>query len=75
VAFGETLCLHTAPMESSTCKSVNFGVHRRLRVTLVISIPKLFTYVLYFVIVFVLDIIYLVVTQLLVLHSINCWCT
>ncbi len=62
VAFGEPLCLHTAPTESSTHKSVNFGIHRRLRVTSVIPIPELFTYALYFVIAFVLEVIYLAIT-------------
>ena len=52
----------------------------------VISIPELFTYalyiviafvleVIYIVIAFVLEIIYLVITLLLVLLSISCWCT
>jgi hypothetical protein len=42
---------------------------------LVIPIPELFTYVLYIVIAFVLEVIYLAITLLLVLLSISCWCT
>ena len=41
----------------------------------VISIPELFTYALYFVIAFVLEVLYLAITLLLVLLSISCWCT
>ena len=41
----------------------------------VISIPELFTYALYIVIAFVLEVIYLAITLLLVLLSISCWCT
>ena len=41
----------------------------------VISIPEPFTYALYIVIAFVLEVIYLAITLLLVLLSISCWCT
>ena len=41
----------------------------------VISIPELFTYALYIVIAFVLEVFYIAITLLLVLLSINCWCT
>ena len=52
----------TSPTEISTRKSVNFGLHRCLRVTSVIPIPELFTYALYFVIAIVLEVIYLAIT-------------
>jgi hypothetical protein len=41
----------------------------------VIHIPELFTYTLYIVIAFVLEVIYLAITLLLVLLKIRCWCT
>ena len=41
----------------------------------VISIPELFTYAIYIVIVIVLDVIYIAITLLFVLLSISCWCT
>ena len=41
----------------------------------VTSIPELFTYALYFVIAFVLEVFYIVITLFLVLLSISCWCT
>jgi hypothetical protein len=41
----------------------------------VIPIPTIFTYALYIVIAFVLEVIYLAITLLLVLLSISCWCT
>ena len=41
----------------------------------VISIPELFTYVIYIVIAFVLEVLYLAITLLLALLSISCWCT
>jgi hypothetical protein len=41
----------------------------------VIPIPELFTYALYIVIAFVLEVIYLAITLLLVFLSISCWCT
>jgi hypothetical protein len=41
----------------------------------VISIHELFTYALYIVIAFVLEVFYIAFTLLLVLLSISCWCT
>ena len=41
----------------------------------VIPIPELFTYALYFVIAIVLEVLYLAIPLLFVLHSISCWCT
>jgi hypothetical protein len=41
----------------------------------VIPIPEIFTYALYIVIAFVLEVIYLAITLLLVLLSISCSCT
>jgi hypothetical protein len=41
----------------------------------VIPIPELFTYAVYIVIAFVLEVIYLAITLLLVLLRISCWCT
>ena len=41
----------------------------------VISIPELFTYAIYIVIAFVLEVLYLAITLLLALLSISCWCT
>ena len=41
----------------------------------VISIPDLFTYALYIVITFVLEVLYLAITLLLALLSISFWCT
>ena len=41
----------------------------------VISIPELFTYALYFVIAFVIEVFYIAITLLFVLLSISCWCT
>ena len=41
----------------------------------VISIPELFTYALYIVITFVLEVLHLAITLFLVLLSISCWCT
>ena len=41
----------------------------------VISIPELFTYAIYIVIAFVLEVLYLAITLLFVLLSISCWCT
>ena len=40
----------------------------------VISIPELFTYAIYIVIAFVLEVLYLAITLLFVLLSISCWC-
>jgi hypothetical protein len=42
--------------------------------TSVIPMPELFTYALYIVIAFVLEVIYLTITLLLVFLSISCWC-
>jgi hypothetical protein len=61
----ECFVLHAAPTKSSTRKSVNFGIYRYLRATSVIPIPNLFTYVLYFVITFMLEVIYLAEPSLL----------
>ena len=41
----------------------------------VISIPESFTYAIYIVIAFVLEVLYLAITLLLALFSISCWCT
>ena len=41
----------------------------------VISIPELFTYAIYIVIAFVLEVLYLAITLLLALLSISCCCT
>jgi hypothetical protein len=43
--------------------------------TSVIPIPELFTYALYIMIGFMLEVIYLAITLLLVLLSISYWCT
>jgi hypothetical protein len=43
------LCFHIAPVEISTCKGVNLGIHHLLRFPSVIPIPKIFTGALYFV--------------------------
>jgi hypothetical protein len=56
------LCLHTAPTETSFLWEVNFGINHRLRVPSVIPIPEPFTYALYFVIAFMLEVIYLAIT-------------
>jgi hypothetical protein len=53
------LCLHTAPMEISTRKGVNFGIHRCLCVPRLFLYPSSFTYAIYFVIAFVLEVIYI----------------
>ena len=57
----EALSHRTSPTEISTRKSVNFGINHRLPRASIISIPKLFTYALYFVIAFVLEVIYLAI--------------
>ena len=41
----------------------------------VISIPELFTYAIYIVIAFVLEVLLFAITLLLALLSISCWCT
>ena len=60
VAFWSALCLHTAPTESSTRKGVNFRIHRRLLVHRLLLNPSFFTYALYIVIAFMLDVLYIV---------------
>jgi hypothetical protein len=52
------LCLHTAPTEINTCKGVNFGTHHRLHMPRLFLYPSSFTYAIYFVIAFVLEVIY-----------------
>ena len=59
----EALSHRTSPMEISTRKSVNFGIKSSSPRVSVISIPELFTYALYFVIAFVLEVIYLAITS------------
>jgi hypothetical protein len=51
------LCLHTALTEISTRKSVNLGIHHRLRVPRLFLYPSSFTYAIYFVIAIVLEVI------------------
>ena len=41
----------------------------------VISIPELFTYAIYILIAFMLEVLYLAITLFLALLSISCWCT
>jgi hypothetical protein len=53
------LCLHTGPTDISTRKGVNFGIHRCLRVPRLFLYPSSFTYAIYFVIAFVLEVIYI----------------
>jgi hypothetical protein len=53
------LCLHTAPTEISTHKGVNFGIYHRLRMPCLFLYPSSFTYVIYFVIAIVLEVIYI----------------
>ena len=69
VAYWSALCLHTAPTESSTRKGVNFGIHRRLLVHRLLLNPSSFTYALYIVIAFVLDVLYLVCYHLVAHHA------
>jgi hypothetical protein len=52
------LCLHTAPTEIYIHKGVNFGMHHRLCVPQLFIYPNSFTYAIYFVIAFVLEVIY-----------------
>jgi hypothetical protein len=54
--------LHTTPRGSSTCKSVNFRIHRRLHMPQLFLFPRSLIYALYFVIDFVLEVIYLAIT-------------
>jgi hypothetical protein len=53
------LCLHTTPTEISTRKGVNFGIHRCFRVRWLFLYPGSFTYAIYFVIAFMLEVIYI----------------
>jgi hypothetical protein len=57
------LCLHTAPTEISTRKGVNFGIHRCLRVPRLFLYPSSFTYAIYSVIAFVLEVIYILLSH------------
>jgi hypothetical protein len=50
------LCLYTAPTEISTRKGVNFGIHRCHHVPQLFLYPSSFTYAIYFVIAFVLEV-------------------
>jgi hypothetical protein len=56
------LCPHTAPTEINTRKGVNFGIHRCLRVPRLFIYPSSFTYAIYFMIVFVLEVLYLAIS-------------
>jgi hypothetical protein len=56
------LCLHTAPTEISTRKGVYFGIHHCLRVPRLFLYPGSFTYAIYFVIAFVLEVIYILLS-------------
>jgi hypothetical protein len=53
------LYLHTAPTEISTRKGVNFGIHCCLRVPRLFIYPSSFTYAIYFLIAFMLEVIYI----------------
>jgi hypothetical protein len=53
------LCLHTAPTEISTRKGENFGIHLRLCMPWLFLYPNSFTYAIYFVIAFMLEVIYI----------------
>jgi hypothetical protein len=57
------LCLHTAPTEISTHKGVNFGIHRCVRVPRLFLYPSSFTYAIYFMIAFVLEDIYILLSH------------
>jgi hypothetical protein len=57
-----SLVLHTTPKEISICMGMNFGIHHRLYVPLLFLYPRSFTYAIYFVIAFVLEVIYLSIT-------------
>jgi hypothetical protein len=59
LASWSALCLHTAPIESSTRKYVNFGIHRRLCVPRLLPNPSSFTYAPYIMIAFMLDVLYI----------------
>jgi hypothetical protein len=56
------LCLHTAPTEISICKGVNFGIHHHLHMPLLFLYTSSFTFAIYFVIAFELEVIYLAIT-------------
>ena len=60
VAHWSALCLHTTPDGDVAPLGVNFGIHRRLLVHRLLLNPSSFTYALYIVIAFVLDVLYLV---------------
>ena len=53
----------TSPTEISTRKSLNFRINHRLPRASVISILELFTYAIYFVIAFVLEVIYILLSH------------
>jgi hypothetical protein len=55
-------CLHTAPMDISIRKDVNFRIQRCLRVPRLFLYPSSFTYAIYFVISIMLEVIYLIIT-------------
>jgi hypothetical protein len=57
------LCLHTALTEISTRKGVNFGIHRCLRVPRLFLYASSFTYAIYFVIAFVLEVTYILLSH------------
>jgi hypothetical protein len=57
------LCLHTAPTEISTRKGVNFGIHHRLYVPQLFLYPSSFTFTIFFVIAFVLEVIYILLSH------------
>jgi hypothetical protein len=58
-----SLSLHTAPTEISTRKDVNFGIHRCFRVPRLFLYPSSFTYEIYFVIAFMLEVIYILLSH------------
>ena len=65
---------HTSPNETYTLWVELGNTSSSLRAS-VISIPELFTYALYIMIAFVLEVLYLAIILLVVLLSISCWCT
>ena len=65
---------HTSPTRR-TPFVVEFGNTYASPHASVIPIPELFTYALYFVIAIVLEVLYLAIPLLFVLHSLSCWCT
>jgi hypothetical protein len=58
------LCIHTAPTEISTRKGVNFRIHRCLRVPQLFLYPSSFTYAIYFMMAFVLEVIYILLSHI-----------